>query len=122
MLMLPGAVNVDLLFDRSHSTEPPWGISAETLKGVDDHFWDWILWLASKGSSDEPQLVHREFGKMSAHLLGPAGVVEAPDSIEDAIELYTTAREALEKRFRVQVARKLEREVRQALRRGGFGV
>lgn len=122
MLILPGAAKVDLLFNHEHTLEPPWEVGAETLEGVDSHFWDWILWLAAKHFSGKYELVRPEFAKMSAHLLRPMGVAETPHSIENAIELYTAAREALEKRFRVHVRRILEREVRRTLRRSGYNV
>ena len=49
MLMLAGPVKVDLIFpDEPYESLPPWSVSAETLDGIDQHFWDWILWLASK--------------------------------------------------------------------------
>ncbi len=36
MLMLPGAVKVDLIFEEPHSPEPRWVVSRETLRGVDE--------------------------------------------------------------------------------------
>src|SRR5207248_6232213 len=48
MLTLGGPVKVDLIFDEPHEDEPPWEPRPDTLPGIDRHFWDWTLWLASK--------------------------------------------------------------------------
>ena len=48
MLMLRGIGKVDLIFDEPWESSPPWEVSAETLRGIDDHFWDWTIWLAAK--------------------------------------------------------------------------
>jgi len=122
MLILPGAVKIDLLFDRRHEPEPPWKASAETLQAIDSHFWDWILWIASKQSSGKHKLVEQEFAKMSSHLLRPMGVERIPDTIETAITLYASARRELENQLGVVVPKGLEDEIRRALRRSGDDV
>jgi hypothetical protein len=48
MLILAGPAKVDLIFDRPHPIQPPWQVTAATLPRIDDHFWDWALWLRSK--------------------------------------------------------------------------
>jgi hypothetical protein len=113
MLMLDGPVKVDLLFPgRDNPPAPPWEATAATLQGIDDHFWDWILWLASKRSAGREELVDRELVKLHRHLLGPMGVDAPPGSIEQALVVYTRERARLESRFRVSVQRALERAVR----------
>jgi hypothetical protein len=48
MVVLDGPTKVDFLFDVRHEREEPWTVEAGTLQGIDDHFWDWALWLRSK--------------------------------------------------------------------------
>jgi hypothetical protein len=48
MLILAGPAKVDLLFGHPHQPAAPWQVNASTLAGIDDHFWDWALWLRSK--------------------------------------------------------------------------
>lgn len=122
MLILRGAIKVDLLFDRPHELEPPWEVSAETLPAIDSHFWDWIIWTAAKQSAGRYELTQQEFSKMSTHLLRPMGVETIPDSIETAITLYTSARRELENRFGVRVPKGLEDEIRRALQSSGYHV
>src|ERR687888_357940 len=70
MLMLTGPVKVDLIFPGERYTSlPPWTVSAETLDGLDQHVWDWLLWLASKREKGEQDLGHGELDKMFGHLL-----------------------------------------------------
>ena len=112
MLMLAGPVKVDLIFpDEPFESLPPWTVSAETLDGIDQHFWDWILWLASKREKGQDELVGRELAKMRDHLLGPLGVDRAPSSIEAAVEAYRAARDELEREFGLEVSRRRERAV-----------
>ncbi len=123
MLMLRGPAKVDLLFiDRPNEVQPPWGVSARTLQGIDDHFWDWTLWLASKHSARKHELIKEEFAKMSSHLLDPMGVDAVPDSIETAVAVYTTARRKAEERLGVAVSDEIGRDVRRALRKSGYRV
>jgi hypothetical protein len=112
MLMLAGPVKVDLIFpDEPYESLPPWSVSAETVDGIDQHFWDWILWLASKREKREDELVRRELIKMRDHLLGPLGVDRAVSSIEAAVQAYRAARDEREREFGVQVSRRREHEV-----------
>jgi hypothetical protein len=122
MLILRGAIKVDLLFDKPNQEEPPWKVSAATLQAIDHHFWDWILWIAAKQSTGKHGLVQREFSKMSAHLLHPMGVERVPDTIETAITIYTSARRELENRLGLVVPKGLEDEIRRALRTSGHDV
>jgi len=111
MLMLRGAVKVDLIFDEPHEPEPPWDVSRETLKGIDDHFWDWTIWLAAKDKSGKRKLVEVELRKMHEHLLGPLGVGELPSSIDQAVAAYIPALHRAEERLAVLVPSVLQREV-----------
>lgn len=116
MLMLTGPVKVDLIFPgEPYESLPPWTVSAETLEGIDRHFWDWILWLASKREKGRDEVVRRELAKMSVHLLRPLGVDRVPGSIEDALDSYRFARDEREREFGLEVSRRLEREVLHAL-------
>jgi hypothetical protein len=118
MLMLSGPVKVDLIFpEEPYESLPPWTVTVETLDGIDRHFWDWILWLASKREKGQDDLVRRELLKMSEHLLRPLGVDRVPGSIEDALDSYRFARDQREREFGLEVSRRLEGEVLPALRR-----
>ena len=118
MLLLSGPVKVDLIFpEEPYESLPPWTVTVETLDGIDRHFWDWILWLASKREKGQDDLVRRELLKMSEHLLRPLGVDRVPGSIEDALDSYRFARDQREREFGLEVSRRLEGEVLPALRR-----
>ena len=112
MLMLTGPVKVDLIFPGERYTSlPPWTVSAETLDGLDQHVWDWLLWLASKREKGEQDLVHGELDKMFGHLLGPMGADRVSASIGEAAETYRTLRDRREREFGVRVTRVRERQV-----------
>jgi hypothetical protein len=122
MLLLPGAVKVDLIFpDIPWEKLPPWEASAETLAGIDAHFWDWIIWLGSKVVKDDAR-VPAQYELMSQHLLVPMGEAEVPESIEEAVTLYRRAREAREREFGVHSPREAEDAVCGRLRKEGFAV
>jgi predicted nucleotidyltransferase len=122
MLMLRGIGKVDLIFEEPWETSPPWDVSAETLRGIDDHFWDWTIWLAAKDQAGNQELVASELSKMHEHLLGPLGVTSLPLSIADAVRSYTAARGDAEKRLAVVVPRAVEDEVRGLLAAGGYAI
>jgi hypothetical protein len=118
MLILAGPAKIDLLFlDQPHEPEPPWEARPETLAGIDEHFWDWALWLAAKQQAGRNELVRKELHKMAGHLLGPLGVRPIPGSVAAAVASYRGARDELESRFGVHVSQRLEREVLPALSR-----
>jgi hypothetical protein len=112
MLMLPGPVKVDFLFlGRPNPPAPPWRVSAETLPAVDDHFWDWILWLASKQSAGRADLVGDQLRLLHEHLLAPIGVQHAPETVAEALAAYLKQRNApsaLEREVRPTVEAALE--------------
>ncbi|MDP9302143.1 MAG: hypothetical protein M3P43_14815, partial [Actinomycetota bacterium] len=90
-------------------------VEAETLQAIDDHFWDWILWLRSKQAASRLDIVSDELGKMFDHLLEPMDVLDCPVDLDQAVEVYVNARRTQEHRYDVAVARTLEREVRKTL-------
>jgi hypothetical protein len=115
MLILQGPTKVDLLFDVPNQQEPPWTVSAETLPAVDDHFWDWLLWLLSKEAGGNDHLVSSELAKMFRHLLEPMAMSVCPADINGAVKGYVKARDAQERCHAVIVDRTLEQEVRKSL-------
>jgi hypothetical protein len=111
MLILPGPAKVDLLFGHPHQPAGPWQLNASTLAGVNDHFWDWALWLRSKLAAGRDELVATELGKLHEHLLGPMGVTSAPASLGEAVAAYRSARYRWERRLGSYVSRKAENTV-----------
>lgn len=92
MLLLAGPVKVDLIFSQPHTALPAWRVTAATLPGIDDHFWDWMLWLSGKRTAGRRELVAAELGRLHGYLLGPLGVADAPATLEQAITDYRVAR------------------------------
>lgn len=116
MLMLTGPTKVDLLFpDEPHELERPWEPTRENLAAIDDHFWDWALWLRSKEASGKRQQVEAELDKLHRHLLGPLGVRTTPASVTEAVAFYRDARAAAELRLGNEVPRVLEAAVAAAV-------
>jgi hypothetical protein len=123
MLMLRGPVKVDLVFDRPPQPQPPWVVTAESLRDVDAHFWDFTWWLASKRAGGRDDILAFLLPNvMTAHILRPLGVAETPESVEDAVALYLPARARAEERHGVRVPRALGDEVQRGLAsRAGSG-
>jgi hypothetical protein len=116
MLILPGAIKVDLIFpDVPHTHEPPWEPRGDNLRPLDAHFWDWMLWLRAKEATGKRERVAAELRKLFDHLLGPLGAERIPRSVADAVDLYRVTRADAERRFGVEVPRDLEAEVTPAL-------
>lgn len=117
MLLLQGPEKVDLIFPEvPQRVEPPWSVSRETLLGIDDHFWDWILWLIAKQAGGKDELVRSELRKMWHHLLDPLGAPAAPADLESAVRKYLELRDGAEKRLSIRISRRLEHEVLPRLR------
>jgi hypothetical protein len=105
MLIMRGPVKVDLIFGQPHATLPPRRPAASTLQGIDDHFWDWMLWLRSKQAAGRLGIVAAELGELHEHLLGPLGVKPVPQTIERAVTEYQTARAECERQLGMRVPR-----------------
>jgi predicted nucleotidyltransferase len=116
MMILTGPAKVDLIFGQPHPIAPPWRVSAATLTPIDDHFWDWALWLGSKQRGGREDVVAAELGKLHAHLLGPLGVAAVPGSLRQAVAEYRAAREDREKALGCRVSRAAESTVLPSLR------
>jgi hypothetical protein len=118
MIIVSGPTKVDLIFAGfPHQCESPWNVTAATLDQIDQHFWDWILWLVSKHERGERELVKTELKKMWEHLLRPMGVPAIPRAFEDAVDSYRGARDDREANFGIRLPRHLEAEVRPLLAR-----
>jgi hypothetical protein len=116
MLILPGPVKVDLIFpEEPHAAEPPWKPDADNLGGIDDHFWDWMLWLRGKEAAGKREVVARELEKLFGHLLQPLGGDRVPSSVAEAVSSYRRARDMAERRFSRAVPRDVEAAVAPAL-------
>jgi hypothetical protein len=116
MLILPDPAKVDLIFpDEPHQPEPPWEPDAANLEAIDDHFWDWMLWLKGKEAGGKQELVQTELQKLFRHLLGPLGARRAPSSVAEAVASYQAARDQAERRFGTHVRRDVEVVVAPAL-------
>jgi hypothetical protein len=111
MAILPGPVKLDFIFAELHKPQPPWCPERRNLMAVDDHFWDWALWLRSKQARNRSELVAAELGKMFEHVLHPMGVEVPPRSLDAAVASYLIARDRLERDFGVVVPRALGRAV-----------
>jgi len=120
MLLLPGVGKVDLIFDEPCKPKPPWVVRLTTLPSIDDHFWDWTLWLAAKDRAGKQALVRSELKKMHEHLLAPLGVQRVSAGVSNAVTAYTPARAGAERRLGVAVPRAVENEVRRLLAACGF--
>ncbi|HEX3669566.1 MAG TPA: hypothetical protein VHY55_10480 [Acidimicrobiia bacterium] len=120
MLMLPGAVKVDLFpGDELRAIQPPWQPTPSNLVAIDGHFWDWALWLGGKVLAEKTGVVAEELVKLHRNLLGPLGVMAPPATVEEAVAQYRGARDRLERRWDISVPRRLGDEVSVALVRHG---
>ncbi len=118
MVVMDGPTKVDVfpLGARRH-VQPPWRLDADSLPGIDAHFWDWTLWLGGKSLRGEWGLVADELAKMYRFLLAPVGVALAPASLEEAVASYLRARQQAVDSLGVVVRGELGRQVSEALRR-----
>ncbi len=107
---------MDLIFTEPHAVLPAWQVTAATLPGIDDHFWDWMLWLAAKQQAGKAGPVAAELAKLHEHLLAPLGVRAQPATPAQAIGSYWAARRRQEHRPNCQVPRAAEQAVSPALR------
>lgn len=116
MLMLSGAVKVDLIFpDEKQHWAAAWDPSADTLVAIDRHFWDWIHWLEQKRRAGKDDAVAKSLDDMHRLMLEPMGAASPLGSISDALDAYLERRTVLEERFGVRVPRELQNEVQPVL-------
>jgi hypothetical protein len=115
MLILAGPAKVDLIFSEPHAALPPWRPQASTLRGIDDHFWDWMLWLRSKQEAGKLGIVATELAKLHDHLLGPLGVKSVPHAIDQAVAEYQMARAEWEGQLGMCIPRAAEEAVIRAV-------
>jgi hypothetical protein len=120
MMILRGPVKIDLIFDRPHQQAPPWTINSDTIAQVNSHFWDWILWIASKEARGMWDMTRNELEKMYAHLLVPLGCTRSPGSVEEAVRDYLSAFGKQKSMLHVEVDPTLETEVINGLKTMGF--
>jgi hypothetical protein len=117
-VLLRGPTKIEYLFlDRSQVPAPPLEPGRDTLAAIDNHFWDWIWWLATKASIGRGDLVAEHLPQLHARLLRPLGITAVPASIESAITAFVPRRDALERELGVSVDRALEAEVRRGVDR-----
>jgi hypothetical protein len=120
-LLLPGPTKVEYLFlDHSQEPAPAPVPGPDTLVAIDNHFWDWIWWIATKASIGREDLVAEHLPQLFEHLLRPMGLTEVPGDIDAAIAAFVSRRDQLEREYGVTVPRALENEVRAGIRRLGF--
>ncbi len=111
VLILGGPAKVDLIFGQPRAALPPWRAGASALRGIDDHFWDWALWLRSRQAAGRRGLVAAELGRLREHLLGPPGVMPAARALELAVTGYRAARDERERRLGMRIPRAAEEAV-----------
>jgi hypothetical protein len=117
-VLLRGPTKIEYLFlDHSQTPARPLQPGSDTLPAINNHFWDWIWWLATKASIGRMDLVAEHLHQLHARLLRPMGISAVPASIDAAIEAFMARRNALEDEFGVSVDRALETEVRQGVER-----
>jgi hypothetical protein len=117
-LLLRGPTKVEYLFlDHSQAPAPAPVPGPDTLVAIDNHFWDWIWWIATKASIGREDLVAEHLPQLFEHLLRPVGLTEVPDGIDAAIAAFVSRRDQLEREYGITVRRALEHEVRAGVHR-----
>jgi nucleotidyltransferase-like protein len=120
MVLLRDGTKVDFVIRRPPRLEPPWNVSADTLAGVDAHFWDWILWLGGKQLRGADDLVQLTLSRlMYDHLLEPMGATTPPETIAAAVALYRSLRDNRERELGVTLGRELDTVVSARLASAG---
>ena len=120
MLILKGPTKVDLIFDYPHEPEPARAINRETIEHINKHFWDWILWIASKEIRGMHDITKEELKKMHTYLLATMGCTAIPITVEDAINEYTLLSGKQKKLLQTEISPTLEKEVVKGLKIMGF--
>ena len=117
-VLLRGPTKVEYLFlEYSQEPAPPVTPSPATLLAIDNHFWDWIWWIATKASIGRDDLVAEHLRQLHEYLLRPMGVEAAPETIDAAIAEFLVRRDVLAQAYGLSVPRALETEVRAGIRR-----
>jgi predicted nucleotidyltransferase len=117
-VLLRGPIKVEYLFlEYSQGPAPPVTPSPATLLVIDNHFWDWIWWIATKASIGRDDLVAEHLRQLHEYLLRPMGVEAAPETIDAAIAEFLVRRDVLAQAYGLSVPRALETEVRAGIRR-----
>jgi hypothetical protein len=115
-VLLRGPVKVEYLFlDQVQEPLPPLVPSADTIRAIDNHFWDWIWWIATKAAIGRDDLVAEHLPQLWERLLRPLGVRVVPRDLNAAIRAFVPRRDAIG-----AVPRALEREVRRGVARLGL--
>ena len=122
MTILKGPVKVDLIFDIPHQHEPPWTLNKDTLNAINNHFWDWIWWIAGKYIRRLENMVREELKKMYSFLLYPLGAKSAPVSVEEAVGIFLSAFQKQKDLLQQELDPALETEVCLGLRIMGFKI
>lgn len=116
-VLLAGPTKVEYLFlDHSQQPMPALEPGPATLEAIDNHFWDWIWWIATKASIGRGDLVAEHLPQLFDRLLRPLGVTDPPDDIDAAITAFAGRREEHERRYGMRISRALEDEVRNGIR------
>jgi hypothetical protein len=119
MIVLPGAVKVDL-FPGSQTRPTGPRPRSPSLDDIDDHFWDWNLWLGSKRLRGQDELVTAELTKMWVHLLRPMGAGSPPATQQQAITNYLALRCKRERQLGHAISHDLGNAVTTRLRAAGL--
>jgi hypothetical protein len=119
MVVLPGAVKVDLFPGGQAGRSGP-RTRAASLGGIDDHFWDWNLWLGAKRLRGQHELVGAELTKMWDHLLRPLGATGPPATQQQAVSVYLELRRGRELQLGHAVCHDLGNAVITRLRAAGL--
>jgi hypothetical protein len=117
VVILNGPIKVDVIVPGQPNPRPVphWMATADTLPQIDEHFWDWTLWLGAKQLRGKVDLVEGELAKMWDALLQPLGTRTPPASTAEAVSAYLVARGERQHELGVQLDRRLEHQVRRAL-------
>jgi hypothetical protein len=120
MMILRGPTRVDIIFDHRQQQKPPWTVNSETIIPINSHFWDWILFIASKEAKGSMDIVSKELRKMYPYLLAPLGCTRIPDSVEEAVREFILLFGEHKRLFNIVVDPALETEVINGLKAMGF--
>jgi hypothetical protein len=117
IVIMDGPIKVDIIVADLRNPHPVsrWMVTAETLPQIDDHFWDWTLWLGAKQLRGAADRVGTELVKMWDALLEPMVATRPPRSIDEAVDMYVVARDKRERELGMRLDRRLEHQVRQVL-------